>query len=166
MLVVVVVVCKRIHSRSDKNRIATEGLSFYSHDVVLHVSDAGNGGGVEPELRFLIQTVRLCAPCGARCMGHVIRTWFLVCSMVPNWQTGNFLKKQEPFVHGRMVSPNTSPQAIKLDPRCSGQAQSNKPSTSYGYENTEPRCRLAVLRVPFIIRQLRSADARSNKIIL
>ena len=27
-----------------------------------------------------------CAPCGARCMGHAIRTWSAVCSAAPHSQ--------------------------------------------------------------------------------
>ena len=52
-----------------------------------------------------------------------------------------------------------------LCPSCSGQAQSNRPGTGHGYENTEPECTLTVFRVPFVIRPLRSADAKSGKFI-
>ena len=34
------------------------------------------------------KTVRPCAPCGARCMGHAIRTWSAVCSEAPHLQFG------------------------------------------------------------------------------
>ena len=34
------------------------------------------------------KTVRSCAPCGARCMGHAIRTWSAVCSEAPHSQFG------------------------------------------------------------------------------
>ena len=32
--------------------------------------------------------VRPCAPCGARCTGHAIKTWSAVCSAGPNSQFG------------------------------------------------------------------------------
>ena len=32
--------------------------------------------------------VRPCAPCGARCIGHAIRTWSAVCSEAPHSQFG------------------------------------------------------------------------------
>ena len=34
------------------------------------------------------KTVRPRAPCGARCIGHAIRTWSAVCSTVPHLQFG------------------------------------------------------------------------------
>ena len=34
------------------------------------------------------KTVRPCAPCGARCIGHAVRTWSVVCSGVPHSQFG------------------------------------------------------------------------------
>ena len=50
-----------------------------------------------------------------------------------------------------MELPNTSPQAIELNPSCSGQAHFNRPDTGPGYKNTEPRFILAILRVPSIV---------------
>ena len=54
-------------------------------------------------------------------------------------------------MHGRMESPNTSPQTIEVNPSCSGQAHFNRPGTGPGYKNTEPRFILAILRVPSIV---------------
>ena len=34
------------------------------------------------------KTVKPCAPCGARCMGHAIRTWSAVCSAALHSQFG------------------------------------------------------------------------------
>ena len=34
------------------------------------------------------KTVRLCAPCGARCIGHPVRTWSAVCSVALYSQFG------------------------------------------------------------------------------
>ena len=41
-------------------------------------------------------------------------------------------------MHGRIESPNTSPQAVELDPSYFKQAHSNRPGTGPGYENTKP----------------------------
>ena len=35
------------------------------------------------------KTVRPCAPCGARCIGHAVRTWCAVCSEAPHSQFGD-----------------------------------------------------------------------------
>ena len=50
-------------------------------------SDAGSGV-IKPASSFVIQTVRPRAPCGARCIGHAIRTWTVVWSEVPHSQFG------------------------------------------------------------------------------
>ena len=53
------------------------------------------------------KTVRPRAPCGARCIGHAVRTWSAVCSEAPysqfgecgaSEQTAEFLR-QKPFVN-------------------------------------------------------------------
>ena len=65
-----------------------------------------------------------------------------------------------------MELPNTSSQAIELDPSCSGQAHSNRlAGTAAGYENKEPGCILAVLHVSSIVRPLRSEDTMSGKVL-
>ena len=37
---------------------------------------------------LLSKTVRPRAPCGARCIGHAVRTWSVVCSEAPHSQFG------------------------------------------------------------------------------
>ena len=57
---------------------------------------------------------------GARphlCIRHAVSTWSAVCSEASHSQFGEGAR---PFVHGRMESPNTSPQAVELNPNCSG----------------------------------------------
>ena len=68
-------------------------------------------------------------------------------------------------MNGQIEPPNTILQAIELNSSCSGQVHSSKPGTGHGYESTEPKCILAVLHAPSIIFPLRSADAKSRKII-
>ena len=74
----------------------------------------------------------------------------------------NLIKEQDPFVHGRMKSPNTSSQGIELGPSCSKKSQSNRPNTDYKYESTEPGYILTILRVPSIFSPLVRADANSQ----
>ena len=107
-----------------------------------------------------LKTVRLRAPCDARCIGHAIRTWSAFCLHL------QFGKGARAYLcMDEIELPNTSPQEFKLDPiSCLGQAHSNRRGTSSRYENTECRCILAVLPVPSLIRPLRSPDAKSGKI--
>ena len=79
---------KGIYSRSDTNRTGAEGLSFY-YPRLLHCLDQMLA------VMLLIQhrvssskTVRLRAPCGARCIGHAASTWSAVCSEAPHSQFG------------------------------------------------------------------------------
>ena len=79
------------------------------------------------------------------------------------------MKERDPFVQRQIKSPNTNPQAIKLNPSCSGQVHSNRPGTDYGYEITKPGCVLIVLSIPFIIYSIvpsitLSADATSARL--
>ena len=86
--VVVVVVRKGIHSRSDTNRTGAEGLSFY-YPRLLYCPDQMLAVMLLSQHWVLsCKTVRRCAPCGARCMGHAIRTWFAVCSAAPHSKFG------------------------------------------------------------------------------
>ena len=62
-----------------------------------------------------------------------------------------------------MESPNTSPQVVELNPSCSGQAHLNRPGTGPGHKNTEPGSIFTLLRFPFVICPLRTADAYSGK---
>ena len=64
-----------------------------------------------------------------------------------------------------MESPNTSLQAIELNPSCLGQVYSNRPSTGPGYEHTKPGCILTMLRIPSIVCPLKNVDAKSGKIV-
>ena len=54
---------------------------------VLPKSDAGSDGVNQHQVSSS-KTVRPLAPYGARCMGHTIRTWSVVCSEAPHAQFG------------------------------------------------------------------------------
>ena len=79
---------KGTHSRSDTSRTGAEGLYFY-YPRLLHCLNQ------MPAVMLLSQhrvssskTVRPRAPCGARCIGHAIRTWSAVSSETPHSQFG------------------------------------------------------------------------------
>ena len=89
-----VVVWKDIHSRSDTNRTGAEGLSFY-YLRLLHCLNQMLAVVLLSQHRVLSsKTVRPCAPCGARCIRHAVRTWSAVCSEAPHSQS---VKERNPI---------------------------------------------------------------------
>ena len=71
-----------------KNRTGAEGLSFY-HPRLLHCLDQMLAVVLLSQHRVSSsKTVKPRAPCGARCIGHAVRTWSAVCSEVPHSQFG------------------------------------------------------------------------------
>ena len=74
---------KGIHSRSDINRTGAKGFSFYYPryclDQILAVI-------LLSQHWVSSKTVKPCAPCGAQCIGHAVRTWSAVCSEAPHLQ--------------------------------------------------------------------------------
>ena len=79
---------KGVHSRSDTNRNRVEGLSFY-YPRLLHCLDQMLAVMSLSQHRVLSsKTVRPRAPCGARCIGHAVSTWSMVCSEAPHLQFG------------------------------------------------------------------------------
>ena len=79
---------KGIHSRPDTNRTGVEGLSFY-YTRLLHCLDQMLAVMLLSQYRVSSsKTVRPRAPYGARCIRHVVSTWFAVCSKAPHSQFG------------------------------------------------------------------------------
>ena len=77
---------KGIHSRADTNRTGAEGLSFY-YPRLLHCLNQMLAVMLLSQHRVLSsKTIRLRAPCGARCIGHAVSTWSVVCSEAPHSQ--------------------------------------------------------------------------------
>ena len=91
-VVVVVVVCrhrlKGIHSRPDTNRTGAEGLSFYYPRLLNRLDQMLAVMLLSQHRVSSSKTVRPRAPCGARCMGHIVSTWSAVCSEAPHSQFG------------------------------------------------------------------------------
>ena len=85
---IVIVVWKCIHSRSDTNRTGAEGLFFY-YPRLLYCPDQVLAVMLLCQHRVSSsKIVRPRAPCSARCMGHAIRTWSVVCSEASHSQFG------------------------------------------------------------------------------
>ena len=79
---------KGIHSRPDTNKTGAEGLSFY-YPRLLHCLDQILAVMSLSQHRVSSsKTVRLRAPCGARCIGNAVSTWSAVCSEAPHSQFG------------------------------------------------------------------------------
>ena len=84
-LVIIVDFWKAIHCRSDTSRTGAEDLSFY-YPRLLHCLNQMLDCLISQHRVLSSKTVRPRAPCGARCMGHAIRTWSAVCSAAPHSQ--------------------------------------------------------------------------------
>ena len=79
---------KDIHSRSDTSRTGAEGLSFYYPRLLNCLNQMLVVVLLSQHQVLSSKTVRPCAPCGAQCIGHAVRTWSAVCSEAPHLQFG------------------------------------------------------------------------------
>ena len=70
---------KGIHSRSDTNGTGAEGLSFYYPRLQYCLIQMLAVVLLNQHRVLSSRTVRPCAPCGARCIEHAVRTWSAVC---------------------------------------------------------------------------------------
>ena len=77
-----------IHSRSDTNRNGAEGLSFYYPRLLYCLDQMLAVMSLSQHRVSSSKTVRPRAPCGARCIGHAVSTWSVVCSEAPHSQFG------------------------------------------------------------------------------
>ena len=85
---IVVVVWRGIHSRSDTNRTRAEGLSFYYPRLLYCLNQILTVVLLSQHQVSSSKTVRPRTPCGARCIGHAVRTWSAVYSEAPHLQLG------------------------------------------------------------------------------
>ena len=76
----------------------------------------------------------------------------VVCSLFGRATLATSRGSETLFVHVRMKTPNASPQAIEVNPRCSVQAHSKLLSTGPKNENTEYGCAfgMSVLCLQFV----------------
>ena len=80
---IVVIVWMGIHSRSDTIRTGSEGLFFYYPRLLYCLNQMLAVMLLSQHQVFSSKTI---SPCGARCMGHTIRMWSVVCSAVLHLQ--------------------------------------------------------------------------------
>ena len=114
------------------------------------------------------KTVRPRAPCGARCIGHAVRTWSAVCSEAPHSQFG-----EGAGPHGCMDEWNRpTPFLRRLSlTRAARDKPFHRPCTGLGHKSTEPGSIFTVLRFPFVIyprgadAKFRGANAKSGKVV-
>ena len=62
------------------------GLSFYYHRLLYCLNQMLAVMLLSQHRVLSSKTVRPRAPCGARCIGHAVRTWSAVCSETPHSQ--------------------------------------------------------------------------------
>ena len=87
VVIVIVIVWRGIHSRSDTNRTGAKGLSFYYPRLLYCLNQILAVMLLSQQWVLSSKTVRPHAPCGARCIDHV-RTWSVVCSETSHLQFG------------------------------------------------------------------------------
>ena len=78
---------KGIHSGSDTSRTGAEGLFFY-YPRMLYCPDPILAVMLSQHWVSSSKALRPRAPCGARCVGHVIRTCTTVCLGTPHPRFG------------------------------------------------------------------------------
>ena len=79
---------KGIRSRPDTNRTGAEGLSFYYPRLLNCLDQMLAVMSLSQHRVSSSKTVRPRAPCGARCIGHIVSIWSGVCSEAPHSQFG------------------------------------------------------------------------------
>ena len=79
--------------------------------------------------------------------------------------TRNSMKEQDPicaWING--IVPTPARRRLSSTQAVIGQVHPNSPGTGSRYKNTEPGCILTILRVPFMVCPLRSADAKTARL--
>ena len=106
-----VLVWRGVHSKSDTNRTGAEGLFFYYPRLLYCLNQMLAVMLLSQHRVSSSKTVRPRAPCGARCIGHAVRTWSVVCSEAPHSQFGEGARphlfmdeKNRPTSVGRRLS--------------------------------------------------------------
>ena len=87
-VLIIVIVWRGIHSRSDTNRFGAKGLSFYFSKLLYCLDQMLAVMLLSQHRVSSSKTVRPRAPCGVQCIGHTVRTWSVVSSEAPHLQFG------------------------------------------------------------------------------
>ena len=137
-----------------------EGLSFY-YPRLLHCLDQMLAVMSLSQHRVSSsKTVRPRAPCGARCVGHAVRTWSAVCSEAPHSQFGEGARPH--LCMDEWNRPTPVRRRLSLTQATRGK---RIPTGLAPVSITEPGSIFTVLRFPFVICPFRGADAKSDKVV-
>ena len=145
---------KGIHSRSDTNRTGAEGLFFYYPRLLHRLNQMLAVMLLSQHRVSSSKTVRPRTPCGARCIGHAVSTWYEVLSEAAHSQFGEGAR---PHLY---MDESNRPTPVRR--------RLSLTQAAWGYmqkESTEPGSIFTVLRVPFVICPFKSADAKSGKVV-
>ena len=153
---------KGIHYRSDTNSTGAQDLSFY-YPRLLYCLNQMLAVVLLSQHRVLSsKTVRPRAPCGARCIGYAVRTWFADCSKAPHTQFGEGARPH--LCMDKWIRPTPIRRRLSLTQATRGKLiptglhQSRK--QKHGAWKHFHR-----LRFPFVICPFRSTDAKSGKVV-
>ena len=152
-----------IHSRSDTSRTEAEGLSFY-YPRLLHYLDQILAVVILSQHQVSSsKTVKPCAPCGARCIGHAVKTWSAVCSEAPHSQ---FVKGARPHLcMDEWNRPTPVRRRLSLTQAARGKPISTGLAPVSGTKAWSLEAFSTIIRVPFVICLFRSVDAKTGKVV-
>ena len=152
---------KGIHSRSDTNKTRAEGLSFYYPRLVHCLNQMLAVMLLSQHRVSSSKTVRLRAPCGARCIGHAVSTLSAVCSEAPYPQFGKGARPH--LCMDEWNRPTQGCRRLSITEAARGKPIPTSLAPVPG-KNTEPGSIFTILRFPFVIFPFKSADAKSGKV--
>ena len=154
---------KGILSRSDTNRTGAEGLSFY-YTRLLHCLNQMLAVMLLSQHRVSSsKTVRPRAPCGARCIGHAVSTWFAVCSEAPHSQFGEGARPLLCMDEWNRSTPVR--RRLSLTQAARGKPIPTGLAPISGTKARSLEAFFTVIRFLFVISPFRSADAKSGKVV-
>ena len=154
---------KGIHSRSDTNRTGAEGLSFYYPRLLNCLNQMLAVVLLSQHQVLSSKTVRPCAPCGAQCIGHAVRTWSAVCLEVPHLQFGEGARSHLCMDEWNRPTPVLKRLSLtqatwsKPIPTTLALVLGTKAHKAWKHFHNTP--------FPFVICPFRSADAKSGKVV-
>ena len=153
---------KGIHYRSDTSRTGAEGLSFY-YPRLLHCLNQMLAVVLLSQHQVSSsKTVRPCAPCDARCIGHTVSTWSAVCSEAPHSQFGKGARHH--LCMDEWNRPTPVCRRLSL-PKLLRVSLPNRPGIGPGNKSTEPGSIFTIFHLPFVICPFRSAAAKTGKVV-
>ena len=150
---------KSIHSRPDTNSTGAKGLSFYYPRLLYWMNPMLAVALLSQHRVSSSKTLRPRAPCGARCIGHAVRTWLAVYSEAPHSQFGDGARPHLCMDEWNCPTPVRSRLSLT-------QASGDKriPTDLAPVSGTNGST-FTVLRVPFVICPFRSANTKSGKVV-